>query len=109
MLNRFLVYSHQPGVFLNNNNITLSSTPQTYQDIFFKKMRYISDSKGRDVFPLIDNYLKEPRKLGLHLLIHPIWWMGLGNNPTKIINAWRNQNSNFITSEIRNNCKVYER
>jgi len=99
---------HQPGVFLNKNNITLSGTPQTYQDIFFKKMRYISDSKGRDIFPLINNYLEEPRKIGLHLLIHPIWWMGLGNNPTKIINAWRNQNSNFVTSEIRNNCKVYE-
>ena len=57
---------------------------------------------------LINNYLEEPRKIGLHLLVHPIWWMGLGNNPTKIINAWRNQNSNFVTSEIRNNCKVYE-
>ena len=96
---------HQPGIFLNNNNITLSGTPQTYQDVFFKKMRYISDSKGRDILPLIDKYLEEPRKLGLHLLLHPIWWMGIGTDPIETLNAWRNKKFDFITSEIRNNSK----
>ena len=103
-----IVSMHRPKNFLNNNNIMLSGTPQTYQDIFFKKMKYISDSAGKDVFPEITKYLEEPRALGLHLLIHPIWWMGLGSNPTEIIDTWRNENLDFITSEIKNNCKVYK-
>ena len=103
-----IVSIHRPGPFLDNNNILLSGTPQTYQDIYYKKMRYISDSAGRDVFPLISKYLEGPRYLGLHLLVHPIWWVGTGNNPTETLNAWRNKKFDFITSQIRNNCKTYK-
>ncbi len=103
-----IVSIHRPNHFLNNNDIHLLGTPQTYQNIFFKKMKYISDSAGKDVFPQITKYLKEPRTLGLHLLIHPIWWMGIGSSPTEIIDTWRNENLDFITSEIKNNCKVYK-
>ena len=100
-----IVSIHRPGSFLDNNNILLSGTPQTYQDIYYKKMKYISDSTGRDVFPLISKYLEGPRDLGLHLLIHPIWWIETGNNPIETLNAWRNKKFDFITSEIRNNSK----
>ena len=102
-----IVSIHQPGIFLNDNNLSLLGTAQTYQDIFFKKMKYISDSGGRDISPLIDEYLKEPRKLGLHLLIHPIWWVANGDSPTKKLNTWRTEYSNFIISEISRNCKTY--
>jgi len=102
-----IVSIHRPGSFLDKNNLTLSGTPQTYQDIYFKKMKYISDSGGRDVFPLIAEYLEGPREFGLHLLIHPIWWVGKGSSQTKTLNAWRVQCLDFITSEIRKNCKTY--
>lgn len=102
---------HRPGRFLNNNNVTLSGVPHTYQDIYFKKMKYISDSGGRDVSTLIFEYLKGSREYGLHLLIHPIWWVDRPvkfSNPTKCLNAWRTQYFEFITSEIKNNCKTYD-
>jgi len=102
-----IVSIHRPRFFLKNNNIKLSGISQTYQDVFFKKMKYISDSNGRDVLPQIDKYLQEPREIGLHLLTHPIWWMGIGTNLTETCNAWRTQNSDFITSEIRKNCTNY--
>tara|TARA_B100001059_G_scaffold230877_2_gene265775 strand:+ start:54 stop:749 length:696 start_codon:yes stop_codon:yes gene_type:complete len=102
-----IVSIHQPGLFLNNNDITLSGTPQTYQDVFFKRMKYISDSNGRDIFPQITKYLEEPRELGLHLLIHPIWWMGIGGNPTETCNALRARILNFNTSYFRTNCLTY--
>ena len=104
-----IVSIHRPGSFLDNNNILLSGIPQTYQDIYYKKMKYISDSTGRNVFPLISEYLEGPRDLGLHLLVHPIWWIGTGNNPKEKLNDWRNKKFDFITSEIRNNTKkIYE-
>tara|TARA_B110000971_G_C20005568_1_gene498953 strand:- start:1183 stop:1869 length:687 start_codon:yes stop_codon:yes gene_type:complete len=104
-----IVSIHRPGIFLKSNNIKLSGISQTYQDVFFKKMKYISDSNCRDVFPQITKFLEEPRKFGLHLLIHPIWWMDMGSNPSKTINNWRNQNKDFITSEIINNLTVYKK
>ena len=104
-----IVSIHRPRFFLKSNNIKLSGISQTYQDVFFKKMKYISDSNCRDVFPQITKFLEEPRKFGLHLLIHPIWWMDMGSNPSKTINNWRNQNKDFITSEIINNLTVYKK
>ena len=99
---------HRPGPFLDENNVLLSGIPQTYQDIYFKKMKYISDSGGRDVFPLIAKYLEDPGEFGLHLLIHPIWWLDKGMSPTKALNSWRTQYLDFITSEIKKNCKRYD-
>ena len=104
-----IVSIHRPRFFLKNNNIKLFGISQTYQDIFFKKMKYISDSNCRDVFPQIIKFLEEPRKFGLHLLIHPIWWMNMGSSPSKTINNWRIQNKDFITSEIFKHLKVYKK
>jgi len=104
-----IVSIHRPGSFLDNNNILISGISQTYQDIYYKKMKYISDSAGRNIFPPISEYLEGPRDLGLHLLIHPIWWIGTGNNPKEKLNDWSNKKFNFISSEIRKNTKkIYE-
>ena len=99
---------HRPGPFLENNNISLCGVPQTYNDLYFKQMKYISDSGGRDLLPTISEYLKGSRKQGLHLLIHPIWWVGEGFDATSTLNYWHRKNTDFITSEIRSNCKTYK-
>ena len=56
-----IVSIHRPGVFLNNNNIDLFGSKQTYQNKYFKKMKYISDSSGRDVSHDLDNYLESKK------------------------------------------------
>ena len=99
---------HRPGPFLDNNNISLCGVPQTYNDIYVKHMKYISDSGGRDVTPPISEFLNGSRDQGLHLLIHPIWWVGEGFDATSSLNYWRQKNADFITSEIRSNCKTYK-
>ena len=103
-----IVSIHRPGPFLDNNNISLCGVPQTYNDLYFKQMKYISDSGGRDVLPPISEYLKGSREQGLHLLIHPIWWVGKGFDATSTLNYWHRKNADFITSEIRSNCKTYK-
>ena len=103
-----IVSIHRPGPFLDNNNVSLNGIPQTYSDKYFRKMKYLSDSGGRDVVPLISDYLCGDRSQGLHLLIHPIWWVSKGKNPTEKLNFWRENNLDFIKSEVRLNCKTYE-
>ena len=99
---------HRSGQFLQNNNVSLCGVPQTYNDIYFTKMKYISDSGGRNVEPQINNYLKGSREQGLQLLIHPLWWVGEGTDATETLNFWHQKNAEFIKSEIRLNCKTYE-
>ena len=103
-----IVSIHRPGRFLENNNVSLCGTPQTYNDAYFKQMRYLSDSGGRNVMPQLADFLKGTRTQGLHLLIHPLWWVGEGNNATQTLNYWLQENSEFLKSEIRLNCKTYE-
>tara|TARA_B100000161_G_C33477593_1_gene380984 strand:- start:11 stop:697 length:687 start_codon:yes stop_codon:yes gene_type:complete len=103
-----IVSVHRPGPFLDNNNISLNGISQTYCDKYFRNMKYLSDSGGRNVLPQISKYLSGDRSQGLHLLIHPIWWVGMGENPTETLNFWREQNSEFLKSEVRINCKTYE-
>jgi hypothetical protein len=103
-----IVSVHRPGPFLDNHNISLCGIPQTYSDAYFRDMKYLSDSGGRNVSPHISEYLEGDRSQGLHLLIHPIWWVGSGSNPTETLNFWREKNSDFLTSEVRLNCKTYE-
>ena len=103
-----IVSIHRPGPFLDNNNLSLFGVDQTYQNKFFKDMKYMSDSGGRDIFPLLDSFLSNTQRKGLHLLIHPIWWMKESESPTETLNFWKNKNLDFITSEIRLNCKTYK-
>ena len=103
-----IVSVHRPGPFLDNNNLSLCGIPQTYNDVYFRNMKYLSDSGGRDVMPLISEYIEGDRNKGLHLLIHPVWWVGIGTNPTETLNFWRKKNSDFLKSEIRLNCKTYK-
>ncbi|MDA9953359.1 hypothetical protein N9D61_03350 [Planktomarina sp.] len=104
-----IVSVHRPGPFLDNNNISLCGIPQTYNDIYFKSLKYISDSGGRDIMPQIIEYFNGRRTQGLQLLIHPIWWIGEGTNATDTLNSWRKRYLSFITSEIQNNCKTYKK
>ena len=102
-----IVSIHRPGPFLQNNNIKLSGVYQTYHDNFFKNMEYISDSGGRDVASLLEKYFNNINRIGLQLLIHPIWWSGESKSSTETLNNWRANQLNFITKEIRSNCKTY--
>lgn len=98
---------HRPGIFLNNNDLSLCGINQTYQDKYFKNMKYISDSGGRNILPILDSFLSDNQNKGLHLLVHPIWWCEESKSPTHTLNTWKKKNTNFITSEIRSNCKTY--
>ena len=103
-----IVSVHRPGPLLNNNNISLCGVPHTYNDTYFKVLKYLSDSGGRDVIPKVKEFLENDRDQGLQLLIHPVWWVVNGQNPTETINYWLNKNSYFLLSEVRDNCKTYE-
>lgn len=103
-----IVSLHRPGTFLDNNYVNLCGIPHTYSETYFLKMKYLSDSGGRDVIPLISEYLYGDRSQGLHLLIHPVWWVGKGLSPTETLNFWRKKNSEFLQAEVRLNCKTYK-
>ena len=102
-----IVSIHRPGNFLDNNNIELFGVKQTYQDRFFKDFKYLSDSGGKDIIEPASDFIKLNQNQVLHLLIHPVWWMNESSSPTEVLNRWRSRRFEFVTEEIRANCKTY--
>lgn len=103
-----VVSIHRPGTFLENNNIELFGTRHTYQDYFFKELKYLSDSGGKDVRESISSFLVSENCRALQLLTHPIWWVNHASSQTSALNTWRTKNLDFVTNEIRKNCVTYE-
>jgi len=66
---------HRPNDFLKNCDAPLAGVEHTYQDKYFKDIKYVSDSTG--MFRYGHPFETEAWKLNrpIHLLIHPIWWM----------------------------------
>ena len=104
-----IVSIHRPGKFLNNNNQSLFEVAHTYQDKFFTKMEYISDSGGVDVKSKLDKYLSNPSEQGLQLLLHPIWWTSKTESPIITLNNCFNKKLDFLTDEAELNCKTYKK
>ena len=103
-----IVSVHRPNNFLNNSNDELFGVKHTYMDHYFKHINYISDSGGRDIFKPVEKYLKDGFQNGLQLLLHPIWWDYDNSTPTNKLDSWKKKNDNFLTDEIRLNCKTYK-
>lgn len=103
-----IVSIHRPGQFLEDSNVDLFGTRQTYQDQFFKELKYISDSGGRDIFLPLESFLRSNDNRAIHMLTHPVWWVNELSSPTDTLNNWQNRYFDFITDEIRSNCKTYE-
>ena len=104
-----MVSIHRPSDFLYNNNRKLPGSRHTYEDEFFKEMTYISDSGGKDISKLL---LEMARNTGgggicLHVLLHPIWWIGFASNPTERLAIWLRNQYNFLIEEARRNCKSF--
>ena len=102
-----IVSIHRPGKFLTDNNVDLFGTKQTYQDQFFKERKYISDSGGSDVSDQLDSYIRSEDIRPIHILIHPVWWVNKLTSPTDTLINWQRRHFEFITEEIRSNCKTY--
>ncbi len=78
-----VVSFHQPGEQVLNNSIQLTNFLNTYDKKEFEDIFYLSDSnmvwKGETPWELFSK-ATHPK---VQLLIHPMWWVGKGNENTQ--------------------------
>jgi len=103
-----MVSIHRPGDFLKDNNRKFVGCRHTYEDDFIKKMVYISDSGGRNIFKKIFELSQLQGGVRLHVLIHPIWWINTSSDPTATLNIWLKTQHDFLVEETRRNCKTFQ-
>ena len=105
-----VVSLHRPGVFLDSKyrNTSLGGYMHTYQDIFFNKMDYFSDSRGVNLRKILNSSKLSDLKKNIHLLIHPIWWTKQSSSPKERLMLWLDEYNSFLLSETKKNCKVFD-
>ena len=102
-----IISIHRPNDFFLNYDKKIDGVEHTYQNKFFREIKYISDSQGLFRFghPLESEEFK--RKKTIHLLIHPIWWIGNGDSNISILNNYIEKQKSFLHSHVGENCLPY--
>ena len=98
---------HRPVKELLNHKGKIAGRYSTYNELYFSKIGYCSDSGGEWKFgnPLDHNAIKN--LTALQLLTHPIWWIEEGNSPNdKLKNFLRKLGRDNI-EELKSNSKVF--
>ena len=67
------VSMHRPSKMVLEANLKISNIVNTYDEIFFKHFKYISDSRGRWREP-VDEIIDKNMYNRLHILTHPFWY-----------------------------------
>lgn len=103
-----VVSIHRPGRFLEDRNRTLGDCLHTYQDRFFRDMKYASDSGGTfgHGHPLESEAFAAGKSI--HLLLHPIWWTTDETEPSDKLREWKAAHVRFLLDEINVNCKTFD-
>jgi len=103
-----LVSIHRPGSFLDDNNQKLPNVEHTYQDKYFRKMNYYSDSGGRDVSLSVSELEPKTGSANVQILLHPIWWVQITASPTETLLNFIQSNAEIISQETSRNCMTYD-
>lgn len=103
-----IISLHRPQGFLEDNNRRLPHVHHTYEDRFFRDIKYISDSRGnfRHGHPLESDEFRN--RLPIHLLLHPIWWVSEGETPSDRIRTWQREHYMYLNSQISRNCDAFD-
>jgi hypothetical protein len=85
-----IVSLHRPNLFFQKYNQEIGGIEHTYQDKYFKVVKYFADSTGKWRFgnPIQSNEFKN--KDSIHLVIHPIWWMIEGDTNLDVLRNYFN-------------------
>lgn len=55
-------------------NVVVPGFVNTYEDRFFREIRYFADSNRRCFYEQLHNSLEEDKRKSIQLVIHPYWW-----------------------------------
>jgi hypothetical protein len=96
-----IISLHRPNDFFQKFNQPIGGVLHTYQQRFFKDVKYFADSTGiwRFGSPLDSEEFRNGESI--HLLIHPIWWFIEGENNLSVLR-------NFYRSRLIENKAYFE-
>lgn len=103
-----IISLHRPlNNMLGSKNLKILNFTNTYEDDFFKKTKYFSDSRGQFRYGNPIDSTEFINSQNIQLLIHPIWWIGNGKNVTERLKWFKEFKINTIENNLKNNIDFY--
>ena len=98
---------HRPPAGEIGNRERLAGRINAYAPRFVRAMGYCSDSRGAWYHgpPLEHPAVSTGR--ALHLLTHPLWWMGEGSTPTEKLRRFLGRRSAILDRELALHCTIH--
>jgi len=103
-----IISLHRPNDFFLNYDEPLADVEHTYQTKYFRKIKYVSDSQGmfRYGHPLETEAFQSGKTI--HLLTHPIWWVGKGESNIAILKKHLSERQARHDAHVARNCIPYQ-
>ena len=103
-----IISLHRPNDFFLNYDELLGEVEHTYQNKYFREIKYISDSQGmfRYGHPLETEEFRARKTI--HLLTHPIWWVGKGRSNIAILKKHISERQALMDAHVAKNCIPYQ-
>ncbi len=103
-----LISFHKPRIDYHTKTNIRNNIPEqiltSYDDTFFKDIKYISDSKCSFNETKFASILDSNKSF--QLLIHPVWWYFNGNSPTEKIKALWNGKLSEVIENVKKNISL---
>lgn len=89
------------------NNYQFEGLINTYSHVFFKDIKYISDSRKRWREETIDEIIEKELFPQIQLLIHPIWWGYQNGTFNDSISTFIEQHNQHLFEKFSNNISDF--
>lgn len=99
-----IISLHRPNEFFKEYDTPIHGVEHTYQNKYFKEIKYISDSTGafRYGHPFESEEFAQGKSI--HLLIHPVWWIMRGQTNLEKLRKYYEKRKEALKKDFYNNC-----
>lgn len=103
-----IISFHKPRISYHTKSIIRDIIPEqiitSYDDAFFKDIKYFSDSKCSFNETEFDSILETYKSF--QLLLHPIWWYFAGDSPEEKLKALCNGKLSEVKENVKKNINL---
>lgn len=104
-----IISLHRPSEAFLNYNGKICNISHTYQEKYFKDLKYFSDSGGRFKYGSPFDSKEFSSLESIQLLIHPIWWYDNFENINEVFERLIVDRCDKFRSHVYKNCKTFRK
>ena len=104
-----IISYHRPASFILNSDITIEGYINVYQEKFFKRIKYFSDSNRREFWKQKDFLSSIENNDSIQFLTHPAWWSEKEMSAHDVFLNYSKELEQYKDDVLSNNVGVFKK